>query len=57
LIIEVDGGQHDTNRSSDERRSFFLKNMVYQIVRFWNNEVLQDTDAVLTAILKRLTGE
>ncbi len=57
LIIEVDGGQHDTNRSSDERRSFFLKNMGYQILRFRNNEVLQETDAVLTVILKRLTGE
>jgi adenine-specific DNA-methyltransferase len=57
LIIEVDGGQHDTNSSSDERRSFFLRNMGYQILRFWNNEVLQETDAVLTVILKRLTGE
>jgi very-short-patch-repair endonuclease len=57
VIIEVDGGQHAINTGPDEQRSLILQNMGYQILRFWNNEVLQETEAVLTRILMQLDGE
>jgi len=57
VIIEVDGGQHAINTSRDEKRSLILQNMGYQILRFWNNEVLQKTEAVLTRILMQIEGE
>jgi very-short-patch-repair endonuclease len=51
LIIEVDGGQHAENVESDMQRSAYLNKMGYRVMRFWNNEVLQETEAVLEAIL------
>ena len=55
LIIEVDGGQHAENVEADNRRSRFLQEQGYQILRFWNNEALQETEAVLTRILESLS--
>ena len=49
LIVEVDGGQHmasEGDRVRDER----LREAGFQVLRFWNNQVLQETDAVTTAI-------
>jgi len=52
LVVELDGGQHDqdANRRADEQRTKFLEDRGYRILRFWNNEVLQDRDAVLARI-------
>lgn len=50
LIIELDGSQHLEQEEYDEERSNFLKSKGYRIVRFWNNEVLNNTTAVLTVI-------
>ena len=50
LVIEVDGGQHAENEESDLQRSAFLNKMGYRIFRFWNNQVLQETEGVLEAI-------
>src|SRR3989338_8347859 len=47
LVIEVDGGQHDENRLYDERRAVELEELGYQILRFWNNEVLSNLKGVL----------
>jgi adenine-specific DNA-methyltransferase len=54
FIVEVDGGQHAMNVAEDARRSVFLRNEGYNVLRFWNNQVLQETDAVLDAILTAL---
>jgi len=54
VVIEVDGGQHAENEDADTRRSAYLKKMGYQVLRFWNNEVLQETEAVLTTIFDSL---
>ena len=51
VVIEVDGGQHAENEDSDLQRSAFLNKMGYRVFRFWNNQVLQETEAVLEAIL------
>ena len=50
VVIEVDGGQHAENAALDLQRSAYLNKMGYRVVRFWNNEVLQETEAVLEAI-------
>ncbi len=50
LIIEVDGGQHAIDAASDEARSRFLTNEGYQVLRFWNNDVLSNIEGVVTII-------
>ena len=54
LVIEVDGGQHSEARRYDEERTAFLGSLGIRVMRFWNNEVLQSTDAVLEAIWREL---
>lgn len=49
LIVEVDGGQHAEN-ISDRLRDAELRRRGFQILRFWNNDVLNNADAVLAAI-------
>ena len=49
LIVEVDGGQH-LESERDKIRDKRLKEAGFQILRFWNNEVLEDIDAVVEAI-------
>jgi very-short-patch-repair endonuclease len=54
LVVEVDGGQHARNRQRDERRDAWLRDRGYRTLRFWNNQVLGETDAVLEEILRTL---
>lgn len=54
LIVEVDGGQHGEENAHDARRTEWLEARGYRVARFWNNEVLSNTDGVLTAILVAL---
>ena len=54
-IIELDGGQHNGS-IRDEDRDSFLRAEGFTVLRFWNNDVLTDTDAVLQAIAHALTG-
>ncbi|HKW55653.1 MAG TPA: DUF559 domain-containing protein [Stellaceae bacterium] len=55
LIVEIDGGQH-ADSESDEVRSRFLAREGLRILRFWNNEVLDNRDGVCTRILEALDG-
>lgn len=48
LIIELDGGQH--TEEQDLKRSSFLENQGYRIMRFWNNDVLGNIEGVMTKI-------
>jgi very-short-patch-repair endonuclease len=50
LIIEVDGGHHGLARESDLKRTAELQSIGYRVLRFWNNDVLQQTDSVIDAI-------
>ena len=56
IVIEVDGGQHAGQVELDADRSDYLKEKGYSILRFWNNEVLKETESVLTVILSSLDG-
>ena len=51
LVIEIDGGQHAENVEADHLRTRYLEEKGYKVVRFWNNEMLTNTDAVLNNIL------
>jgi len=53
LIVEVDGGQHGDTR--DAARTRFLESEGYHVLRFWNHDVLQNVDGVLSAIANTLT--
>ena len=48
LIVEIDGGQHDAN--IDSRRTKFLERHGFKVLRFWNNDVLENLEGVLETI-------
>ena len=50
LTIEVDGGQHDANAEADHARTRFLEARGFRVIRFWNNEVLQQIEGVVAEI-------
>ncbi|WP_082737857.1 MULTISPECIES: endonuclease domain-containing protein [unclassified Sphingomonas] len=50
LVIEVDGGQHAENTDADARRTRFIEAEGYRVIRFWNNDVLNNTDGVIAQI-------
>jgi very-short-patch-repair endonuclease len=58
LIVEVDGGQH-ADSAGDDRRTAWLAEQGWRVVRFWNNEVLDNPEGVfdrLTAALTRASS-
>jgi very-short-patch-repair endonuclease len=56
LIIEVDGGQH-ADSTRDVARDQWLADHGYRILRFWNNDVMANTDGVLATIATALSAE
>jgi len=50
LIIELDGGQHQQQQAYDVQRTAFLEMAGYQVMRFWDNDVLLRTESVMQAI-------
>lgn len=55
LIIELDGGQH--HEEADRERTAFLESQGYRILRFWNNEVLENIEGVLEVIFNEIKAE
>lgn len=53
LIVEADGGQHAEN-PSDAVRTQRLEALGWRVLRFWNNEILQNTDGVVAVIFQAL---
>ncbi len=56
LIIELDGSQHALNEGNDARRTEWLQQSGYSVLRFWNDEVAFERAAVLETILAALEG-
>ena len=50
LVIEVDGSQHMDEQEYDVKRTARLRQAGFTVLRIWNNEVLNETDAVVQAI-------
>ncbi|HSD37328.1 MAG TPA: endonuclease domain-containing protein [Rhodocyclaceae bacterium] len=56
LIVEVDGGQHVEAKAYDDARDKYLNDQGFTVLRFWNNEVLNQTEAVLDKIRVAVEG-
>ena len=55
LVVEIDGGQHaETQR--DARRTRYLNEQGYSVLRFWNNEILENLEGCWTALTAVLLG-
>lgn len=57
LVVEVDGGQHneEANEALDAQRTRSLQTMGYRVLRFWNSDVLTETDSVMETIFNVLS--
>jgi very-short-patch-repair endonuclease len=56
LIVELDGGQHAEMTMADADRTCRLETMGYRVLRFWNNDVLTNTEVALEVILEALAS-
>lgn len=56
LIVELDGSQYlePVQQHADGLRTLYLEKMGYRVLRFWNDEVLRDTDSVLQEIARAI---
>jgi len=54
LIIEIDGGQHEWQSQYDETRTQFLVLRGFEVIRYWNNQVSLQRDAVLNDIYEQV---
>jgi very-short-patch-repair endonuclease len=57
LIIELDGSQHLEQQAYDDERTKYLQSRGYRVLRFWNNDVMNNIEAVLKAIWNILNEE
>ena len=52
LAIECDGGQHSAQ--TDAARTASIETHGYKVIRFWNHDIIENTDGVLQAIAKEI---
>jgi len=56
LIVEVDGGQH-AESATDLARDARLRSKGFEVVRYWNSDILKNPEGVLTDLLARLEAK
>jgi very-short-patch-repair endonuclease len=54
LVLELDGGQQEASASLDRMRSDYIEAEGYRVIRFWNNELMENVHGVLAAIVSAL---
>jgi very-short-patch-repair endonuclease len=54
LVVELDGGQHLDAVAKDEARTRELSDAGFRVLRFWNNQVFQETEAVIETMIAAL---
>jgi very-short-patch-repair endonuclease len=54
LIIEIDGGQHNAQDDYDAERSAWIENQGFCVLRFWNDQVFREIEAVKEVIWRAL---
>jgi len=54
LVVEIDGGQHAVDVDYDGERTEVLERAGWKVIRFWNNQVLDEPMGVLEVILAGL---
>jgi very-short-patch-repair endonuclease len=57
LIIELDGSQHIEQNEYDDERTIYLEEQGYKVIRFWNNQVMNDIEGVISAIVLSMEPE
>ncbi len=57
FIIELDGSQHLEQEEYDNERTKYLKSLGYKVIRFWNNDVVNNIDGVIFAIIYAMENE
>ena len=54
LVIEVDGGQLNDRNAQDKERMQWLESAGWKVLRFWNNELIENVEGVLDVIFAAL---
>ena len=54
LVVELDGSQHMNAQSYDEHRTKCLNDADYVVLRFWNNQVIEELESVVEEIYRQL---
>ena len=54
LVLELDGSQHADEVAHDERRSQYLRDAGYAVLRIWNHEIISNLDEVIQRIADTL---
>src|SRR5207237_115782 len=57
VVVELDGGQHAARAQQDVERTHLLESMGYLVLRYWNNDVMRNTEGVLEDILRTLNHQ
>jgi very-short-patch-repair endonuclease len=57
LVVELDGGQHASRSEQDALRTKSLEKSGYLVLRFWNNDVLSNTEGVLEELLSTVNQQ
>jgi very-short-patch-repair endonuclease len=55
LLIEIDGSQH-ADSLADRERDCWLQSQNFRVLRFWNNDVLQNPEGVIQIVLEGLAA-
>ncbi|MBT9132010.1 endonuclease domain-containing protein [candidate division NPL-UPA2 bacterium Unc8] len=50
IVIEVDGGQHAIEGAQDRKRDKWLRGEGFEVLRFWDHDVLENIEGVLEVI-------
>jgi very-short-patch-repair endonuclease len=56
IVIELDGGQHAKEKEKDYKRDKWLESQGFNVLRFWNTEILENTEAVLEVVRQALVS-
>lgn len=56
IVIELDGGHHASQKERDYERDNWLECEGYKVLRFWNNELFENTDGVMNNIMETCTN-
>ncbi len=51
LIIELDGSQHLEQAEYDQERTLYLELQGYRVIRFWNDQVMNDIEGVIRTVM------
>jgi very-short-patch-repair endonuclease len=57
LIIELDGSRHLEQKEYDDERTKYFESLGYRVIRFWNNQIMNDINGVIKAIQFALEGK